>query len=89
VTGHNNSPTEWIIAQRDGVQNGKIRGPRGWISDHARWTRAAGHAGATIEHSWAVMFTTIGDEKKRSDVDMARMTGKLGPVECDDRINDS
>ena len=31
----NNSPTEWIIAQKDGIQKGKIRGPRLWISGHA------------------------------------------------------
>ena len=31
----NNSPTEWIIAQKEGVQKGKIRGPRLWISGHA------------------------------------------------------
>ena len=150
----NNSPTEWIIAQKEGIQKGKIRGPRLWISGHAldgprpqgmpeqRWQRGSiiirtedearkavqehvnkgmdgfkfleriapnvakaaaeearrlgkpviGHsvnmfdaidAGYTsIEHSWAVMFTTIRDEKKRSDVDMARMTGKVGTVEA-------
>jgi imidazolonepropionase-like amidohydrolase len=150
----NNSPTEWIIAQKEGIQKGKIRGPRLWISGHAldgprpqgmpeqRWQRGSiivrtedearkavqehvnkgmdgfkflerlapnvakaaaeearqlgkpviGHsvnmfdaidAGYTsIEHSWAVMFTTIRDEKKRFDVDMARMTGKVGTVEA-------
>jgi imidazolonepropionase-like amidohydrolase len=31
----NNSPTEWIIAQKEGIQKGKIRGPRLWISGHA------------------------------------------------------
>ena len=133
----NNSPTEWIIAQKDGIQKGKIRGPRLWISGHAldgprpagmpeqRWQRGSiivrtddearkavrdhvakgmdgfkvlervspevakaiadearklgkpviGHsvnmwetidAGYTsIEHSWAVMFTTIKDAKRR------------------------
>jgi imidazolonepropionase-like amidohydrolase len=150
----NNSPTEWIIAQRDGVQKGKIRGPRLWISGHAldgprpagmpeqRWQRGsiivrteeearkavqdhvskgmdgfkflerlapnvakaaadearrlgrpviahstnifdAVDAGYTsVEHSWAVMFTTIGDVKKRSEVDMDRMVGKVGTVEA-------
>jgi len=150
----NNSPTEWIIAQRDGVQKRKIRGPRLWISGHAldgprpqgmpeqRWQRGSiivrtdeearkavrahvekgmdgfkvlervspevaeaiadearklgrpviGHsvnmwdtinAGYTsIEHSWAVMFTTIRDPKKRADVDMDRMVGKVGTVEA-------
>ena len=150
----NNSPTEWIIAQKEGIQKGKIRGPRLWISGHAldgprpqgmpeqRWQRGSiivrtedearkavqdhinkgmdgfkflerlapnvakaatdearrlgrpviGHsvnmfdaidAGYTsIEHSWAVMFTSIRDEKKRFDVDMARMTGKVGTVEA-------
>ncbi len=149
----NNSPTEWIIAQKDGIQKGKIRGPRLWISGHAldgprpagmpeqRWQRGSiivrtdeearkavrdhvakgmdgfkvlervspevakaiadearklgkpviGHsvnmwetidAGYTsIEHSWAVMFTTIRDPKRRMEVDMERMTGKVGTVE--------
>jgi hypothetical protein len=31
----NNSPTEWIMAQKEGIQKGKIRGPRLWISGHA------------------------------------------------------
>ncbi|MGZ9257646.1 MAG: amidohydrolase family protein, partial [Candidatus Binatia bacterium] len=149
----NNSPTEWIIAQKDGIQKGKIRGPRLWISGHAldgprpqgmseqRWQRGSiivrtdeearaavrahvekgmdgfkvlervspevakaiadearklgkpviGHsvnmwetidAGYTsIEHSWAVMFTTIKDPKKRAEIDMNRMVGKVGTVE--------
>jgi imidazolonepropionase-like amidohydrolase len=150
----NNSPTEWIIAQKEGIQKGKIRGPRLWISGHAldgprpagmpeqRWQRGSiivrtedearqavrahvekgmdgfkflerlapnvaraaaeearklgrpviGHsvnifdavdAGYTsIEHSWAVMFTTIRDTAKRAEVDMNRMTGKVGTVEA-------
>ena len=150
----NNSPTEWIIAQKEGIQKGKIRGPRLWISGHAldgprpqgmpeqRWQRGSiivrtdeearqavrdhvakgmdgfkvlervspevakaiadearklgkpviGHsvnmwetieAGYTsIEHSWAVMFTTIKDPKKRAEVDMNRMVGKVGTVEA-------
>jgi imidazolonepropionase-like amidohydrolase len=150
----NNSPTEWIIAQKDGIQKGKIRGPRLWISGHAldgprpqgmpeqRWQRGSiivrtedearkavqehvakgvdgfkflerlapnvakaaaeearrlgkpvvGHsvnifdaveAGYTsVEHSWAVMFTTIRDPQKRAEIDMNRMTGKVGTVEA-------
>ena len=150
----NNSPTEWIIAQKEGIQKGKIRGPRLWISGHAldgprpqgmpeqRWQRGSiivrtdeearaavrahvekgmdgfkvlervspevakaiadeasklgkpviGHsvnmwetidAGYTsIEHTWAVMFTTIKDPKKRAEVDMNRMVGKVGTVEA-------
>src|ERR1051325_6083460 len=27
-----NNPTEWVIAQRDGVKNGTIRGPRVWAA---------------------------------------------------------
>jgi hypothetical protein len=42
---------------------------------------------ASIEHSWAMMFTTIRDEKKRFDVDMARMTGKVGTVEAHTNID--
>jgi imidazolonepropionase-like amidohydrolase len=150
----NNSPTDWILAQREGVQKGKIRGPRLWISGYAldgprpagmpeqRWQRnsiivrteeearkavrahvergmdgfkfferlspevakaaadearrlgrpviahsvdifSAVDAGYTsVEHSWAVMFTTIRDAKKKSEVDMDRMTGKVGTVEA-------
>ena len=150
----NNSPTEWILAQRDGIQKGKIRGPRLWVSGHAldgprpagmpeqRWQRgsvivrteeearkavrahvemgvdgfkflerlspevaktaaeearrlgrpviahsldifSAVEAGFTsVEHSWAVMFTTIRDLNKRAEVDMNRMTGKIGTVEA-------
>src|SRR5262245_10449421 len=150
----NNSPTEWIIAQKEGIQKGKIRGPRLWISGHAldgprpqgmpeqRWQRGSiivrteeearkavqehvsrgmdgfkflerlapnvakaaaeearrlgkpviGHsinifdavdAGYTsIEHSWAVMFTTVRDVQKRAEIDMNRMTGKVGTVEA-------
>ncbi len=36
----------------------------------------------SIEHSWAVMFTTIKDPKKRAEVDMNRMVGKVGTVEA-------
>ena len=150
----NNSPTEWIIAQKEGIQKGKIRGPRLWISGHAldgprpqgmpeqRWQRGsiivrtedearkavqehvnkgmdgfkflerlepnvakaaaeearrlgkpviahsvnifdAVDAGYTsVEHSWAVMFTTIRDVQRRAEVDMNRMTGKIGMVEA-------
>ena len=149
----NNSPTEWILAQRDGVQKGKIRGPRLWISGYAldgprpeampeqRWMRNSiivrteeearkavrahvekgmdgfkflerlspdvAKAGAdearrlgrpviahsldifsaadarytSVEHSWAVMFTTIRDAKKKAEIDMDRMTGKVSTVE--------
>jgi imidazolonepropionase-like amidohydrolase len=150
----NNSPTEWIIAQRDGIGKGKIRGPRLWVSGHAldgprpsgmpeqRWQRGsiivrtedegrnavrthvtkgvdgfkflerltpdvakaaaeearrlgrpviahsldiftAVDAGySSVEHSWAVMFTSIRDAAKRAEVDMNRMTGKVGTVEA-------
>ena len=150
----NNSPTEWIVAQKEGIQKGKIRGPRLWISGHAldgprpqgmpeqRWQRGsvivrtedearkavqehvnkgmdgfkflerlapavakaaadearklgrpviahstnifdAVDAGYTsVEHSWAVMFTSIRDAKRRAEVDMDRMTGKVGTVEA-------
>jgi Amidohydrolase family/IPT/TIG domain len=150
----NNSPTEWILAQKEGIQKGKIRGPRLWISGHAidgprpqgmpeqRWQRGsvivrteeearkavqehvskgmdgftflerlapavakaaadearklgrpviahstnifdAVDAGYTsVEHSWAVMFTSIRDVQRRAEVDMNRMTGKVGTVEA-------
>src|SRR5688572_29771654 len=36
----------------------------------------------SVEHSWAVMFTSIRDVQKRNEVDMNRMTGKVGTVEA-------
>jgi imidazolonepropionase-like amidohydrolase len=36
----------------------------------------------SVEHSWAVMFTTIRDVQRRAEVDMNRMTGKIGTVEA-------
>jgi imidazolonepropionase-like amidohydrolase len=35
----------------------------------------------SVEHSWAVMFTTIRDARKKAEVDMDRMTGKVSTVE--------
>jgi hypothetical protein len=36
----------------------------------------------SVEHSWAVMFTSIRDVQRRAEVDMNRMTGKVGTVEA-------
>jgi imidazolonepropionase-like amidohydrolase len=149
----NNSPTEWILAQRDGIKKGKIRGPRLWVSGNAidgprpeglpeqRWQRgsiivrteeearkavrdhvgkdidgfkfferlapqvakagadearrhgrsvishtidifAAADAGySSVEHSWAVLYTSIRDPKKKDQLDRDRALGKINTAE--------
>ncbi len=149
-----NNPVDWIIAQREGVRNGSIRGPRVWASaniidgpppggtgvlrrqrtsiiveteDEARkavgtlaekgvdgvklferltpQTAKAAAAEAhrlgrpvfghsldifvsadagyqSVEHSWSVLYTSIQDPKKKADLDMARMKGKLDTAEA-------
>ena len=149
-----NNPTDWVIAQREGVKNGTIRGPRVWAAgnvidgpppegmgglrrqrmstvvtneDQARQAvRAAvtkgvdgfklferlrpqdakaaadeahragkpviGHsldiyvsadAGyQSVEHAWSVLFTSITDPKKKAELDMARITGKISTAEA-------
>ena len=149
-----NNPVDWIIAQREGVRNGSIRGPRVWASaniidgpppegtgvlrrqrtsiivkndDEARkavgtlvekgvdgvklferltpQTAKAAAAEAhrlgrpvfghsldifvaadagyqSVEHSWSVLYTSIQDPKKKAELDMARMKGKLDTAEA-------
>ena len=144
-----NNPVDWIIAQREGVRNGTIRGPRVWASaniidgpppegtgtlrrqrtsiivDSEEESRKAvrglvekgvdgiklferlkpqvakaaadeahklgrpvfGHSldiftAATngyqsVEHSWSVVYTSIQDPKKKHDLDIGRMLGKV------------
>lgn len=144
-----NNPTDWILAQREGVRDGRIRGPRVWATGShldgpppkelsgLRRQRASTHvetaeqavktvqelvrqgvdalkfferlnleaakAGAeearrlgkpifahtmnifeaaelgykSAEHSWSVVYTSIGDAKKKQELDVARMTGKI------------
>jgi Amidohydrolase family len=144
-----NNPVDWIIAQREGVRNGAIRGPRVWASaniidgpppegtgtlrrqrtsiivDSEEESRKAvrglvekgvdgiklferlkpqvakaaadeahklgrpvfGHSldiftAATngyqsVEHSWSVVYTSIQDPKKKHDLDIGRMLGKV------------
>jgi len=144
-----NNPVEWIIAQREGVKNGSVRGPRIWASaniidgpppegtgvlrrqrtsiivdseDEARKAvrglvekgvdgiklferlkpqvakaaadearklgrpvfghsldifTAAENGYRTTEHSWSVVYTSIQDAKKKNDLDIARMLGKI------------
>ncbi|MBI4488459.1 MAG: amidohydrolase family protein, partial [Deltaproteobacteria bacterium] len=148
-----NNPTEWILAQREGIQKGTIRGPRVWAtgnhvdgpppsgtgrlrrqrgsiivqtSDDARkavrelvekgvdgiklFERltpevakaaaeeahrhgrpvfghsldifAAADAGyQSVEHSWSVLYSSIRDPKKKAELDIARMTGKVNTAE--------
>ena len=144
-----NNPVEWIIAQREGVRNGSIRGPRVWASaniidgpppegtgtlrrqrtsiivdseDEARKAvrdlvekgvdgiklferlkpqvakaaveeahkygrpvfghsldifTAATNGYQSVEHSWSVAYTSIQDPKKKHDLDIGRMLGKV------------
>ena len=148
-----NNPVEWIIAQREGVRNGTIRGPRVWASANIidgpppegtgtlrrqrtsiivdseeesqkavrglvekgvdgiklferlkpKVAKAAvdeahklgrpvfGHSldiftAATngyqsVEHSWSVVYTSIQDPKKKHDLDIGRMLGKVDTPE--------
>ncbi len=151
-----NNPVEWIIAQREGVRSGSIRGPRVWASGNVidgpppggvgagalrrqrtsiiveneeearkavrmlvekgvdgvklfeRLTPQTAKAAATeahrlgrpvfghsldifvsadagyqsVEHSWSVLYTSIQDPKKKVDLDMARMKGKIDTAEA-------
>ena len=148
-----NNPVEWIIAQREGVKNGSIRGPRVWASaniidgpppegtgtlrrqrtsiivdseDEARKAvrdlvekgvdgiklferlkpqvakaavdeahklgrpvfghsldifTAAANGYQSVEHSWSVVYTSIQDPKKKHDLDIGRMLGKVDTAE--------
>lgn len=151
-----NNPVEWIIAQREGVRRGNIRGPRVWASGnvidgpppkaagagalrrqrtsiivetdedarkavrmlvekgvdgvklferlspeaakaaadeahrlgrpvfgHSLDIFASANAGyRSVEHSWSVLYTSIQDPKKKADLDIARMTGKIDTPEA-------
>jgi Amidohydrolase family len=144
-----NNPVDWIIAQREGVRNGSIRGPRVWASaniidgpppedtgtlrrqrtsiivdseDEARKAvrglvekgvngiklferlkpqvakaaveeahklgrpvfghsldifTAAANGYQSVEHSWSVVYTSIQDPKKKHELDIGRMQGKV------------
>jgi imidazolonepropionase-like amidohydrolase len=151
-----NNPVEWIIAQREGVRSGSIRGPRVWaagnvidgpapkdagagalrrqrtsiiveneddarkavrmlvekgvdgvklferlsppvakaaadearrlgrpVFGHSLDIFAAADAGyRSVEHSWSVLYTSIQDPKKKAELDIARMTGKIDTAEA-------
>jgi len=144
-----NNPVDWIIAQREGIRTGTIRGPRVWASaniidgpppegtDTLRRQRtsiivdseeesrkavrglvekgvdgiklferlkpqvakaavdeahklgrpvfghsldiftAATNGYQSVEHSWSVVYTSIQDPKKKYDLDIGRMLGKV------------
>ena len=148
-----NNPVEWIVAQREGVKNGSVRGPRVWASaniidgpppegtgtlrrqrtsiivdseDEARKAvrdlvekgvddiklferlkpqvakaavdeahklgrpvfghsldifTAAANGYQSVEHSWSVVYTSIQDPKKKNDLDIGRMLGKVDTAE--------
>ena len=148
-----NNPVEWITAQREGVKNGSVRGPRVWASaniidgpppqgtgtlrrqrtsiivdseEEARKAvrdlvaqgvdgiklferlkphvakaaadeahklgrpvfghtldifTAAANGYQSVEHSWSVVYTSIQDPKKKNDLDIGRMLGKIDTAE--------
>ena len=148
-----NNPVDWIIAQREGVRSGSIRGPRVWASaniidgpppegtgtlrrqrtsiivdneeearkavrglvekgvdgiklferlkpqvaksavDEAHKLRrpvfghsldifsAAANGYQSVEHSWSVVYTSIQDSKKKHELDIGRMQGKVDTAE--------
>lgn len=148
-----NNPVDWIIAQREGVRNGSIRGPRVWASaniidgpppegtgrlrrqrtsiivdseEEARKAvrglvekgvdgiklferlkpqvakaavdeahklgrpvfghsldifAAAANGYQSVEHSWSVVYTSIQDPKKKHQLDIGRMQGKVDTAE--------
>ena len=148
-----NNPVDWIIAQREGVRNGTIRGPRVWASaniidgpppegtgtlrrqrtsiivdseDEAHKAvrslaekgvdgiklferlkpnvakaaadeahklgrpvfghsldifTAATNGYQSVEHSWSVVYTSIQDPKKKHELDIGRMLGKVDTPE--------
>jgi hypothetical protein len=41
---------------------------------------AAGYQ--SVEHAWSVLFTSITDPKKKHELDMARITGKISTAEA-------
>lgn len=149
-----NNPVEWVIAQREGVRQGTIRGPRVWgsgniidgpppegvgglrrqrtsiivqtedearkavrmlvekgvdgvklferltpqtakaaadeahrlgrpVLGHSLDIFASANAGyQSVEHSWSVLFTSIQDAKKKAELDIARMKGKVDTAEA-------
>src|SRR4029453_4767457 len=148
-----NNPVDWIVAQREGVKNGSIRGPRVWASaniidgpppegtgtlrrqrtsiivdseDEAHKAvrslaekgvdgiklferlkpnvakaaadeahklgrpvfghsldifTAATNGYQSVEHSWSVVYTSIQEPKKKHDLDIGRMLGKVDTAE--------
>ncbi|MBI2211191.1 MAG: amidohydrolase family protein [Deltaproteobacteria bacterium] len=42
---------------------------------------AAANGYQSVEHSWSVLYTSIQDPKKKSELDFARMTGKVNTAE--------
>jgi Amidohydrolase family len=149
-----NNPVDWIVAQREGVRNGSIRGPRVWASaniidgpppegtgtlrrqrtsiivdseEEARKAvrglvekgvdgiklferlkpqvakaaadeahklgrpvfghsldifTAAANGYQSVEHSWSVVYTSIQDPKKKHDLDIGRMLGKVDTADA-------
>jgi predicted amidohydrolase YtcJ len=69
----NNSPTEWILAQRTGVEKGKIRGPRLWVSGHALdGPRPAGMP----EQRWQRSSVIVQTEEEARKAVRARREGR-------------
>ena len=48
---------------------------------------AAANGYQSVEHSWSVVYTSIQDPKKKHDLDIGRMLGKVDTDECTLRWN--
>ena len=51
-------------------------------SGHGNYELAAEAGYQSVEHAWSVLFTSITDPKKKNELDMARITGKISTAEA-------
>jgi hypothetical protein len=73
-----NNPVEWIIAQREGVRNGSIRGPRVWASGNVIDGPPPGEAGAGALRRQRTSIIVEGEEEARKVVRMLAEKGVDG-----------
>jgi imidazolonepropionase-like amidohydrolase len=73
-----NNPVEWIIAQREGVRNGSIRGPRVWASGNVIDGPPPGGAGAGALRRQRTSIIVENEEEARKAVRMLAEKGVDG-----------
>ena len=73
-----NNPVEWIIAQREGVRNGSIRGPRVWASGNVIDGPPPGEAGAGALRRQRTSIIVENEEEARKAVRMLAEKGVDG-----------